>query len=255
MNTLERHEQVLRTLTERGFVSVPRAVELTGASAATTRRDFAGFAEQGLARRVRGGIRLVESVGMTPFAMRQVQSSKEKEALAQRAASLLKAGDVIFIDGGTTTFHLGTCLPAIPLRVITNSVRLAHFLDEKAHRRADWEVFVTGGLVYPNSGLLVGPAAQASVGQYHTHWAFLSVGGLTLEGLFNTTELVVETERLMIANADKVVVLADHTKIGRHAMCHVCRLDQVDHLVTNQNNATTALLQQFEQAGIQVLIV
>ncbi|MEI6083152.1 MAG: DeoR/GlpR family DNA-binding transcription regulator [Verrucomicrobiota bacterium] len=254
MNTLERHEQILRTLNEQGYVSVPRAAELTGASSATIRRDLAAFAKQGLARRVRGGIRLVESVGMTPFAMRQAQSFKSKEALAQRAVQLLKAGDVIFVDGGTTTFHLGACLPAIPLRVITNSVRLAHYLDEQNQRRAEWEVFLTGGLIYPNSGLLLGPAAQASVTQYHAHWAFLSVGGITLDGLYNTTELVVETERLMIAHADQVVVLADSSKLGKHAMCQVCRLSEVDYLVTNRNDAQTPLLRQFEQAGLQIVV-
>ena len=253
LNTLERHEQILRALSERGFISVPRAVQLTGASPATIRRDLAHFAEQGLARRVRGGIRLVESVGMTPFAMRQSQSSKSKESLAQRAVALLKAGDVIFIDGGTTTFHIGACLPAIPLRVITNSVRLAHYLDEQAQRRSEWEVFLTGGLIYPNSGLLLGPAAQASVAQYHAHWAFLSVGGINLNGLYNTTELVVETERKMIANADKVAVLADHSKIGRHAMCHVCRLNEVNLLITDRHEPNAPLLRQLEQAGLQVI--
>lgn len=254
-NTLERHEQLIRWLGQNGLVSASRAIQLTGASPATVRRDFAELTRQGLAKRVHGGIRLVESVGMKPFAMRQAQFSREKMALAQRAVSLLKSGDVVFIDGGTTTFHLGACLPPVPLRIITNSLQLAEALDERSRKHGELEIFLTGGLLYPGSGLLAGPAAHNSVAQYHADWAFLSVGGITVEGLFNTTELVVETERRMIANAGKTVVLADHGKIGRHAMCHVCGLDEIDFLITDQSDSSGAELRKLETAGLQIITV
>ena len=179
MNMFDRHDQIVRALSERAFVSVAHAVQLTGGSPATIRRDFTKLTADGIARRVRSGIRTVESVGMTPFAMREVQYSKEKEALAQKAAALLKAGDTVFIDGGTTTFHLGACLPKLPLRVITNSLRLAVLIDSPPRRNPHLEIFLTGGCLYPNSGLLVGPGAHGSLAQYHANWAFLSVGGIT----------------------------------------------------------------------------
>jgi DeoR/GlpR family transcriptional regulator of sugar metabolism len=253
MNTQERREQIVRSLYQRGLTTVHRAVQLTGASPATIRRDFVTLAEQGIAQKVRGGLRLIESSGMTPFITRQVQFSREKELLAQHAAALLKAGDVVIIDGGTTTFHIGACLPPVPLRVITNSLRLASFLDEKSRHHAGLEVFLTGGFLYPHSGLLVGPGAQNSLAQYYADWAFLSGGGITPDGLFNTTELVVETERRMIASADRVVVLADHSKIGKHAMCFVCPLKQIDYLITDQAPASASLLELFGQAGMQVI--
>ncbi len=192
---------------------------------------------------------------MIPFALREVQYSDAKEALAGRAAKLLNPGDAVIVDGGTTTFHLASCLPSFPLHIITNSLRLASVLDEKSRHHKGLEVFLTGGYLYPNSGLLVGPGAQSSLAQYHARWAFLSVGGLTTDGLFNTNELVVETERRMIASAERVAVLADASKINRHAMCQVCTLDEIDCLVTNHSEENSDTLKRFEDAGVEVIRV
>ena len=192
---------------------------------------------------------------MLPFTLRQREHSSAKLHLARQAVTLLKPGEVLMIDGGSTTFHMGACLPSFPLRVITNSLHLATVLEERARTQPSLEVYLTGGCLYPNSGLLVGPGAQSTVAQYHANWAFLSVGGVTQEGLFNTNELVVETERRMIANADRVVVLADHSKIGQQAMCHVCGLDQIDYLITDAAAATADILARFQDAGLTIVEV
>ncbi len=255
MNTLDRRELMIRALAERGTLSVHRAIQLTEAGEATIRRDMAFLAAQGIGERVRGGIRRAKGTGMTPYAMRAAQLSQEKEAIAQRAAALLKPGDVVFIDGGSTTFHVGACLPQIPLRIITNSLRLASHLDGFLGDHPELEVFLTGGLLHPMSGLLVGVGAQTSLAQYHADWAFLSVGGLTEDGLFNTSEQVVESERMMIARSDRVAVLADHSKIGRHAMCHVCGLDAIDLLITDQQSSSETARSKLHALGLEIVAV
>jgi DeoR/GlpR family transcriptional regulator of sugar metabolism len=250
-----RHERILKALGGQETLSLDRAVALTRSSPATVRRDFADLAERDLVQRFRGGIRRPGTSGsMVPFALRQVQFSGEKQRLAQHAVGLLRPGDVVIIDGGTTTFHLGSVLPAMPLRVITNSLRLASVLDEPSRRAAGLEIFLTGGFLYPEAGgLLVGPGAHSSLEQYHAHWAFLSVGGITSEGLFNTNEMVVQTERRMIACADRVAVLADHSKLGQHAMCHVCGLDEVDLLITSSPPGSRAALRPLRSRGLSVV--
>jgi len=141
------------------------------------------------------------------------------------------------------------------LRIITNSLRLASRLDDILGEHPDLEVFLTGGLLHPMSGLLVGAGAQASLAQYHATWAFLSVGGLTGDGLFNTSEQVVESERMMIARSDRVAVLADHSKIGRHAMCHVCGLDAIDLLITDQQPSSAAARRKLHELGLEIMAV
>ena len=107
------------------------------ASPATIRRDFTELAASGKAERVRGALRKIasESGKMPPFALREIRLSKEKAAMAEFAVTLLKPGDVLIIDGGTSTFQMAHFLPDFSLKIITNSVRLAMFLDGKVFRQ------------------------------------------------------------------------------------------------------------------------
>jgi DeoR/GlpR family transcriptional regulator of sugar metabolism len=253
MNTSERDDRILASLAEKNFLSVEEAAALTTSSLATVRRDFQRLSDARQMQRVRGGARPIRNEPMTPFALREVQYSREKEMLARAAAELFSPNDVLIIDGGTTTFHLGRCLPDIPLRIITNSLRLASVLDDQSRTHSGLEVYLTGGYLYPNSGLLVGPGAQASLAQYHAQWALLSVGGVSEEGFFNTSEVVVETERRMIEHADRVIVLADHSKIDKRSMCQVCPLSEVDYLITDAHPATAGALRRLGDTGLEII--
>lgn len=239
------------------FAQRPRGVTgdtRHGATAGDEATHLAPAGCAGVVQRFRGGIQLPQSDTMLPFALRDNLFSQAKHRLAQKAAAMLRPGDVLFVDGGTTTAHLAACLPPIPLRIITNSVRLASMLDD-GNRDGNLEIYLTGGALYPHSGLLTGPSAAAAVDQYRAQWAFLSVGGLTADGLFNTTETVVETERRMIAHAEKVVVIADRSKIGRTAMCRVGPLEDIDFLVTESAAPPAPLRQILEASRIQCILV
>lgn len=253
----ERRQRVLDYLLDRDVLTVEEACTLLNASPATVRRDFRALAKMGLAERTRGGVGRVQTVlgGMLPFVAREVQQSREKDAIACEAARLLRPGDVVMIDGGTSTFHLAKYLPDCPLRIITNSLRMAAALGDKRHADADVEVFLTGGYVYPQSGLLVGPQAVNTLAQYHADWAFLSVGGICEDGIFNTNELVVESERMMIRNADRTVVLADHTKIGRRSMCRLAELSLLFRLITDSYPETDATIQRLREMGLDIVSV
>lgn len=253
MKQFERYDYLLSLLVERPVLSVAQAVQLSGASYATVRRDFDGLAEEGLVERVRGGIRRKESGGMLSFSLREARHSAEKAKLARAAAKQIKPGQVVMIDGGTTTFLLASCLPDVPLRIITNSMRLAAALDARRQRHAGLEIFLTGGFLHPESGgLLVGRGAEHTLAQYHADLAFLSVGGICEEGLFNTNESVVDVERQMIARADRTVVMTDHEKIGRRSMCHVCPLNDIDCVVTNQHPESRAFVAHLKKLSIEV---
>jgi DeoR/GlpR family transcriptional regulator of sugar metabolism len=192
---------------------------------------------------------------MVPVELREIQHPLEKQALAARAVELLSPGDAVIIDGGTTTSMLATSIPDFPLRIITNSVRLVASLEAHRQNYPRLDIYLTGGILYPHSGLLLGPSAEASVSQYHAQWAFLSVGGITDSGTFNTNELVVEVERAMIGSAEKVVILADHSKIGKQALCSAIGLDEVDILITDEFPENDHTLQKIAEVGVQVIRV
>lgn len=249
MNKVERHERILRLASERGMIYLDRAIEATGASRPTLRRDFQELAEMGAIERVRGGIRVIRQEGSLPFNLREVQQSSAKAAIAQKAANLLRAGDVLFIDGGTTTYHVCLCLPKIPLRIITNSLRVSAYLDDPAHRYNDWEVYLTGGFIQHGSSMLTGPGTLHSLDFYHADWAFLSVGGITADGLYNTSEAIVETERRMIDRSDRAVVLADQSKLGKRAMCRICGVRRIDQLITDPHPGRSLIEEDIAKAG------
>ncbi|MEE9403937.1 MAG: DeoR/GlpR family DNA-binding transcription regulator [Algisphaera sp.] len=255
MNHWERHEQMLRVAALKGTISLRRAMEITGASAATIRRDFAEMASAGAVERIRGGVRGVRREGNLPFAMRQAQHSDAKNAIAREAADLLRHGDVVFVDGGTTTFHLCLHLPAVPLRIITNSLRIAAYLADANTADNAWEVYLTGGLIHAEFGLLAGPGTLHSLDFYHADWAFLSVGGIGVAGLYNTSETVVETERKMIAQSDRAVVLADHSKLGQRAMCRIGGLGRIDRLITDDAPQGRDQVRVLQKEGLKVVAV
>ena len=105
------------------------------------------------------------------------------------------------------------------------------------------------------TGLLIGPQAKASLAQYHANWAFISVAAISENGIFNSNELVVENEQGMIANADRTVILADHTKLGKRSMCRICGLDQVSVLITNATEDQRPFLDEVRSQGVEVIAV
>ncbi len=256
MRREERQSRIIDYVESAGYMSHADGMRLFNASPATIRRDFSELADAGRAERMRGGLRKAASSSgmMTPFSLREIQFSKEKEAMAKAAAVLLQPGDVIIVDGGTSTFHLAQQLPDFRLRIITNSVRLAVYLDEKYSSRETLEVFLTGGYFYPKSYMLTGPQAKASLSQYHAKWAFLSAGGVNERGVSNNNEFAVECEKVMIENSEHVAILADHSKIGRQAMCQVCPLEKVSFLITDRHPDSEAKLKAFEAAGLKTIL-
>ena len=90
-----------------------------------------------------------------------------------------------------------------------------------------------GGYVYPKTGVALGPLTVRMMEDIHVHQTILSVVGMTAKGLFNSNLLLVETERQMMQCADEVVVVADHTKIGKQALAFLCEWSLIDTLVTD----------------------
>jgi DeoR/GlpR family transcriptional regulator of sugar metabolism len=241
-----RQRQILELLHENPELSVEEACHRLGASPATVRREFVQLARDGRVEKTWGGIRAsangVGPVGPPAFAKRLAENTLEKRAIAEAAAGLLSDGDVVMIDGGTTTYQLCEFIALKRIRIITNSLVIAQAVDRLKGRERGAEVHLTGGILEPESSLLAGPPAEAFLERYHAHWAFLSAAGIDAREVTNYNEAVLASEHLMIERSDRVVVLADHAKLGRRAMCAVCPLSRVDHLFTGDTLAAKQVL-------------
>jgi DeoR/GlpR family transcriptional regulator of sugar metabolism len=237
MKRLERQRAILTCLARQGDLSLDEVCRTFAISPATARRDFVEIVSRGAAEKIWGGLRRIAApaAGGDPIPSDQRESIHvaQKERIARAAAALVQDGDVLLIDGGTTTLGLAPHLANRPVRILTNSLLIAHRIDRLRTAQAGAEVFLTGGFVYPGSGLLVGPQAVANLADYHARWAFLSCGGLDANGATNTHQLVVESERAMIRSADTAVVLADASKWAHRDMIRAFAWSDVAYLVTD----------------------
>src|SRR5262249_4378114 len=121
-----------------------------------------------------------------------------------------------------------------PLQIVTNSLPIANLFA--SNRETD--LVVLGGYIYPRTGVALGPLTMRMLDEVHVQQAIMSVGGISAKGLFNSNLLLVETERQMMRCADEVVVVADHTKIGRQALAFLCELSAIDTLVVDAGLST-----------------
>jgi DeoR/GlpR family transcriptional regulator of sugar metabolism len=260
MQQRERFREIKKYLMSNIELSVQEACELYQASPATIRRDFNQLAEDGEVIKTWGGIKLppvaMPLEGLTSPAYRKGVRENEKRKIAEKAASLVEDGDVILIDGGTTTYYMTSFLTAKNIRVITNSILIAHKIDQDRQAKfGNAEVFITGGFIYPHSGLLVGPQAIANIQQYHANKAFLSVGGIDLEMASNSNQLIVESEQAIIQQSEKIIMLADSSKFGKKSMVKLCELEEIDILITDYTENNEALIGQIRNRNVSVMEV
>jgi DeoR/GlpR family transcriptional regulator of sugar metabolism len=226
----ERRQRVLDLVSERGFVALTDLAQAIDVSESTLRRDLDYWHKQGLLRRTHGGAMFVGDAATLPaLEDRSASQLDEKRAVARVAAERIQDGDTILLDGGTTTFEVARLLVGRPLQIVTNSLPIANLFASSR----ETDLVILGGYVYPKTGVALGPLTVRMMEDVHVHRLIMSVGGITNKGLFNSNLLLVETERQMMRCADEVVVVADHTKIGRQALAYLCDLAAIDTLIVD----------------------
>lgn len=244
----QRRYNILQTIETQGFVSLQSLVELVGASESTIRRDLEYLDRIGQIRRTRGGASFTGD-SVTGFDERRSQATAEKLAVARVAAGLIQPGEAVLLDGGTTTLEVARQLVGRALHVVTNSLPIVNLLANQP----EIELIQIGGYLFPKTGVALGPLAVSALSQIHVRRLFMSVGGITEQGLFNTNTLLVETERQMMLSAEEVVVVTDSSKLGHSALAHLCPLQKVHQLIVD-SGITDEWKRILESAGIKVLV-
>ena len=251
-----RHQRILHELADHGDVRVRDLTALLGVSEMTIRRDLDVLAADGLLMKVHGGatrLGVQRSTDEPGFAAKSHQQHREKEAIADAAASLIRPGTAIGITAGTTTWQLARRMADVAeLVVVTNSLPVADALHER--RRPDLTVVLTGGMRTP-SDALVGPVAAATLRSLHLDVVFMGVHGMAEEAGFTTPNLVeAETNRAFVASAQRLVVLADHTKWGLVGLSSMAGLEDADVVVTDDRIPAAARAALGGSAGDLVMV-
>ena len=183
------------------------------------------------------------------FNARDTHQLDEKEAIGRACAELIPPNQTVIIDAGTTCFHAARYLEAKTPQVFTNSLPVANLFAAAGKL----EVVVSGGVIYPRLGVLVGPLAVEAFQKIRADVAIMSCGGITIEGITNSHGLLIEIQKAMIAAARKVIFCIDSSKFGRQSISKLCELDPIDAIVTDKA-APADLVKGLRKRGIKVLI-
>jgi DeoR/GlpR family transcriptional regulator of sugar metabolism len=249
MQAEERHIRIEAHLQKVEFASLDELAEQVEASQSTVRRDLIALEESGVLRRTHGGARIVAPRSDEfAFTARDTHQLTEKELIGRACAGLIHPHQSVIIDAGTTTYHAARHLENLNIQVITNSLPVANLFASNNNI----EVVVSGGVIYPRLGVLVGPLAVQTFSAMHVDVAIMSAGGITPEGITNSHGLLIDIQHAMIAAAKKVILCLDHTKFGRQSLSPLCGLDKV-HTIVTDSLASPELVHILRSRGIQVI--
>ncbi len=210
MLTTQRKHLILSRLATQGQIVAKALAEELGTSEDTIRRDLRELAQLGKLQRVHGGA-LPASAATGDLRVREQVSSQEKQALGRCGAQLIKPGQVVMLDGGTTAIQLARHLPAdLRATVITHSPNVA--VELAAHPHVD--IIVLGGRLFRHSMVNVGASVIEAASRYRADLFFLGVTGVHPEAGLSTGDAEeADVKRALHARAAETIVLASSEKL------------------------------------------
>ena len=250
MQPEERQKRIEEYLLKTEFASLDELSEQVDASVSTVRRDLGVLEEKGSVRRTHGGARVINpKTDEFMFSARETHQLAEKEAMGRACAALIQNNQTVILDAGTTVYQVAKHLELKSPQIITNSLPIAN-LFSGANKA---EVVVTGGVIYPRLGVLVGPLAVEAFSKINADVAVMSAGGISAEGVSNSHGLLIDIQKAMIHAARKIIFCLDHTKFGRPSISFLCRLDVIDTIVTD-HAAPADLVKELRKQKIEVIV-
>jgi DeoR family transcriptional regulator, fructose operon transcriptional repressor len=247
----ERQQEIVRMARADGRVDVATLADTLHVTAETIRRDLTTLERAGVLRRVHGGAIPVERIGFEPaLATRDSVLIDEKERIAKAALAEVPDEGAIILDAGTTTARLAQALPVDrELTVVVNSPVIATMLGT----RSNLNVLLLGGRLRGRTLATVDDWALRPLADMYVDVAFLGTNGLSVErGLTTPDPAEAAVKRAMMGSARRVIVLADHTKIGNDYLARFGTLADLDLLITDAG-LDDDLVTDVEAAGLRVV--
>lgn len=243
-----RRGRILELLRQQGTVSVAHLSDLLGATAVTIRSDLTALERDGYLTRMQGGAVLRGERQMAPE--HSIARSTQKQHIAKTISGMIRDGDTLFINSGTTTYCIAHALKIRKnLHIVTNSVEVAQVLGD----HPTFRVILLGGVMNAQYGFTFGGDAQEQLERYQADWSILSVDGISAKGgvtTYHAEEAILD--RMMMNGAKNVLVAADQTKIGRAGFAWICGCNESLRLVTDGGDPND--LASLRGAGVEVII-
>jgi len=251
-DTSQRRLQISELVRQHGSVQVAALASRFGVSMQTVRKDLRYLSERGVMARAYGGAIDSQAVGGStaepPYEAKRTVHLDEKRRIGQLAATLVKAGDTIAIDSGTTAMQLAEALANVEVTVVTNDFGVLSVLSPKSNIRL---VMLGGELRRKNMAFYGGLTVEA-LDALHVDRLFLGVDGFDLErGITTHYEPEAMLNRKMVEAARQVVAITDSSKFGKICLHRIIALGELDMLITDRD-APAEIRQASEQLGFEL---
>ena len=246
----ERHQLILQILEKEGkLVARDLGLELN-VSEDTIRRDLGKLSKSGMLQRVHGGA-LPSSPSAVRFSTRP-QTSSIKTAMARAAIKMIQPGQVVILDGGTTTLQIAKEFPLdLKITVITNGPPIAVILAE----HPNIEVIIAGGRLQKDSIVGTGAETINMLQKVRADYCFLGIYGIhPEEGITNPNLEEAYVKKMMIDRSAEVVGLASAEKLGTATTYTVGAINNLTHLIT-EKKVSSKILEPYKKQGITVVQV
>jgi DeoR/GlpR family transcriptional regulator of sugar metabolism len=255
MLAMARRTAIADQLRETGAVTVTEVETRFGVSPMTARRDLQELERMGIARRTHGGAVLPSiSAQEDSFAMRVEVATEAKAALAEAAVAMLVPRETVFLDSSSTAYYVARRIVdlGIGVTVITNSLPVMDAIS--AHETPTINLIGIGGTLRPLTRSFVGPYAVRTVQGHYADRMFLSVKGVTRDGvLTDADELEAEVKRSMIEQSGEAVLLVDDSKLGARGQNAITKVTDVSTVLAS--DAPASALDPLRATGVDVQVV
>lgn len=250
-----RHYLIKSILEQETFSSIRHLTEKLNTSTSTIQRDINKMSKRGEITKIRGGAGLNDcdiQIKKATHAACDFDNTERNETIkliAKRAVELCKNGDSIIIHGGNVTYPMTEYLANLNLKILTNSLSLAKNIIENSES----QVTLTGGEIYREQGIILSAYEKDSTEYYRGTMVFMGCSGLGKFGVMETDPVLNRSGQKLKNQAEKFVLLADSSKVGKLIDFVFCPLSEVDILITD-SKVDQAQIKYFESHGIEVII-
>jgi DeoR/GlpR family transcriptional regulator of sugar metabolism len=252
MVTLQRQHRIVKYIQERKEATVLELSEHFGISVATVRRDLQRLDEEGQVQRVHGGALSAGRAAPEPSVLqRMADNAADKRAIGRAAADLVMDGETVFVGSGTTTVEVARSLALRHnLTVVTNALNIANVFAGNP----DVTLILLGGLLRHSELSLIGHLTEQSMKELHTDKVLMGMRAVSAHyGLSNDYLPETLTDRAIMGLASEIIVVADHTKLGKVSTVWVAPISSI-HTVVTDSGACSEQLDLFRQAGVHVVV-
>src|SRR3989440_1298919 len=246
-----RRNELLQLARNHSQVIVAELASRFGVSPDTIRRDLDLLAERGLLERTHGGAVPAGLVTQdSPLDQRIVAHKHAKQRIARVAAALIRDGETLMVNGGSTTLaFVGELGSRRDITIVTNNLLVPAVIPGGAVR----DLYVLGGQYRSESQVTIGAVGVATVPSISADTAVIGVGGITLDGLSTTLLVEAEMMRAMIESARRTIVVADASKFGHSSFAQIVSLENVEILVTDEAPPED-LAQALAEARVEIIL-